>query len=143
MGFMSTHENTNHSEVIVPGSDRSFGLVVGGILTAIGIYQFFAGSGLFVWVLGFGVALMLGGVIAPRILHPLNIAWTRFGLLLGKIITPIVMFLVFVISVVPTGLILRLMGKDLLRLKLETEAASYWIERTPPGPPPESLKDQF
>ena len=140
---MSTHENTNHSEVIEPGSDRSFGLVVGGILTVIGIYQFFAGSGVFVWILGFGVALVFMGVIAPRMLHPLNVAWTHFGILLGKIVTPVVMFLVFVITVVPIGLILRLMGKDLLRLKSATGDASYWIERTPPGPSPESLQDQF
>ena len=140
---MSTHEKTNHSEVIEPGSDRSFGLVVGGILSVIGIYQFFAGSGLSVWILGPGVALVFVGVIAPRMLHPLNIAWTHLGILLGKVVTPVVMFLVYVISVVPTGLILRLVGKDLLRLKSATSDATYWIERTPPGPPPESLKDQF
>ena len=140
---MSTHENTDHSEVIEPGSDRSFGLVVGGILTSVGIYQFFAGSGFFVWILGPGVALVLGGIVAPRMLHPLNIAWTHLGILLGKVVTPVVMFIVFVISVVPIGLMLRLAGKDLLRLKPATRDASYWIERTPPGPPPESLKDQF
>ena len=140
---MTAHESTNHSEVIEPGSDRSFGLVVGGILSVIGIYQFFAGSGLSVWILGLGMTLVLVGVIAPRMLHPLNIAWTHLGILLGKVATPVVMFLVYVISVVPTGLILRLMRKDLLRLKPASGDASYWIVRTPPGPPPESLKDQF
>ena len=86
---------------------------------------------------------MLLGLLAPRILHPLNVAWTHLGILLGKIVTPVVMFLVYVVSVIPVGLLVRLLGKDLLRLKPNKGESSYWIERTPPGPPPESLKDQF
>ena len=140
---MSTHETVIRNEDIEPGSDRSFGLIVGGILGAIGLYQFFTESALYLWFLCPGVLLVLSGLVWPALLHPLNIAWMKLGLLLGRIVTPVVMFLVYAISVVPIGLLLRMFGKDLLSLKQGKEKQSYWVERTPPGPPPESLKDQF
>ena len=140
---MSTHETIIRDEAVEPGSDRNFGLVVGGILAAIGIYQLVIGSSSYTWFLVPGGILFVLGVIAPRLLHPLNVGWTKLGLLLGRIITPIVMLLVYAISVVPTGLILRLSGKDLLSLKRKPDATSYWVKREPPGPSPDSLKDQF
>ena len=140
---MSTHETLVRDEAIEPGSDRSFGLIVGGILSAIGLYQFFTGSTLYLWFLGPGVLLAVLGLVLPSILHPLNIAWMKLGLLLGRIVTPIVMFLVYLISVVPIGILLRIFGKDLLSLKKGDDKQTYWVERTPPGPSPESLKDQF
>ena len=140
---MNTHENINPIEGIEPGSDRSFGLIVGGILVAIGTYQYFTDSSIYGWTMAPGMVLVALGAIRPGLLHPLNVAWMRLGLLLGKIVTPVIMLLVFVISIIPTGLILRLFGKDLLRLKKTTTESSYWIERSPPGPAPESLKDQF
>ena len=140
---MSTHETIIRDETVEPGSDRSFGLIVGGILGAIGAYQYLTGSEAYVWFAGPGVLLILFGLTVPKVLHPLNVGWTKLGLLLGRIVTPVVMFLVYAISIVPIGLLLRLSGKDLLSLKIGSEKDSYWIERTPPGPTPESLKDQF
>ena len=69
--------------------------------------------------------------------------WFQLGLLLHKVVNPIVMALVFFGTVLPTGLIMRALGKDPLRLKWQADANSYWIERRPPGPAPESMKDQF
>ncbi len=140
---MSTHETVVRYEDIEPGSDRSFGLIVGGILCAIGLFQYFTESSLYLWFLSPGALLILLGLVRPGLLHPLNIAWMKLGLLLGRIVTPVVMFLVYLISVVPIGLLLRLFGKDLLSLKKAGDKQSYWLDRTPPGPPPESLKDQF
>lgn len=140
---MSTHETVIRDEAIEPGSDRSFGLIVGGVLSAIGIYQFAIGSQSYPWFVTPGILLAGLGMVYPRALHPLNIAWTKLGLLLGRIITPVVMFLVYVVSIVPIGILLRISGKDLLSLKPRDDKASYWIDRTPPGPSPESLKDQF
>ena len=91
------------------------------------------------------VAGLFGGfaVAVPKVLAPLNRLWFRFGLLLHKIVSPLVMGLMFYGLFTPYGVIMRMMGKDLLRLKLDPEAPSYWIERDPPGPAPESIKNQF
>ncbi|MGE0622664.1 MAG: SxtJ family membrane protein [Pseudomonadales bacterium] len=140
---MTTHEQARPEHPIEPGSDRGFGLVVGGILSLIGGYQTFASSGWAGWLLPLGLLLMGAAVVRPAVLHQLNLGWTRFGVLLGHIVTPVVMFIVFVLTIVPIGFFLRLGGKDPLRLKWDAAAESYWIARTPPGPAPESLKDQF
>jgi len=140
---MATHETLLHDNHVEPGSDRSFGLIVGGILAAIGAFQYFGGSALYLAFAGPGALLVIFGLVAPKLLHPLNVLWTKLGLLLGRIVTPVVMFLVYATTVVPIGLLLRLFGKDLLRLKPIDADGSYWINRSPPGPSPESLKDQF
>lgn len=140
---MSTHESIVRDEDIQPGSDRSFGLIVGGVLSAIGAYQLLNDMSSFIWFLTPGVLLMALGLVAPKLLRPLNLLWTKLGLLLGRVVTPVVMFLVYAISVVPIGLILRATGKDLLSLKRRTGEGTYWVARTPPGPAPESLRDQF
>jgi hypothetical protein len=94
-------------------------------------------------VAALAVAFLAVSSVAAHLLAPLNRAWTRLGLLLGRIVTPIVLGLMFFMSIVPIGLILRARGKDLLRLKFDRTAKSYWIERTPPGPPPETMRRQF
>jgi hypothetical protein len=76
-------------------------------------------------------------------LNPLNRLWLKFGLLLYKIVNPIVLGLLFFATIAPIGLIMRLTGKDFLRLKLDREAKSYWIERAPPGPSPQSMRNQY
>jgi len=80
---------------------------------------------------------------APGILKPLNRAWTRFGLLLHRFTNPLVLGIIFFVALTPMALIVRALGKDLLRLKRDPDAASYWIQRTPPGPAPETMKQQF
>ncbi len=137
------HESAGHDEEIVPGSNRSFGLIVGGILFAIGAYQYYRGYSLAPWFAAPGGVLIVLGLVWPSILAYPNLLWTKLGILLGRIVTPIVMFLVYAVTVVPIGLMMRVSGKNLLTLKADQTSESYWIERTPPGPPPESLKDQF
>lgn len=149
---MSTHETFAREEEIEGSSDRGFGLTVGGILLAIVLLRVGLGwwssemvhLGWFEWALGgIGATLFLFGLIAPAILAPLNRAWTGLGLLLFKIVNPIVLGLIFLMTIVPIGLILRLTGKDPLRLKFDPDARSYWIPRDPPGPAPESMPQQF
>jgi hypothetical protein len=86
---------------------------------------------------------LLAALLYPAALKPLNRAWLKFGLLLHEVVNPIIMGLVFYGTVLPTGLVMRAMGKDLLRLKLQPEAESYWIVRQPPGPAADTMKDQF
>lgn len=95
------------------------------------------------WTGGIAVLFLVAALFYSAALKPLNRLWLKFGLLLHKVVNPIVMALVFFGAVLPTGLLMRALGKDLLRLKRQPDANSYWIERRPPGPPPESMKDQF
>ncbi len=142
----SFHERIESHERIEGPSDRSFGLTVGGILAALGLVKGVLFTG---WtVLALALLLIGGGLVAVALvraplLAPLNRAWLRLGLLLFRIVNPIVMFLIYATTVVPIGLWLRLRGKDLLRLRREPEAASYWIVREPPGPAPETMRNQF
>ena len=92
--------------------------------------------------LGAGAILTLA-LLCPWILAPFNRLWGRLALLLQRFVTPVVMLVVFVTTVVPIGLILRFLGKDPLRLKLEPTATTYWIDREPPGPAPGTMKNQY
>jgi hypothetical protein len=99
--------------------------------------------GVRVWALGPAGVFALLALAVPRVLAPANRAWMKFGLLLHAVVSPIALSILFFGVVTPTGLLLRLMGKDLLRLRTDTSAKSYWIERIPPGPDADSLKNQF
>ena len=140
------HESYTGEDEVHGGSDRNFGLTVGGILVVLGLIRWIFGSGFGVVVIllcGIGLILMALAATAPFMLAPLNRAWTRLGLLLFKVVNPIVMLLIFATSIVPIGLIMRALGKDLLHLKRDQEAESYWIERHPAGPAPETMIHQF
>ena len=95
------------------------------------------------WTSGLAALLLAAALVRPAILNPLNRVWLKFGLLLHAVVNPLVMALLFYGTVLPTGLVMRAMGKDLLRLKRQPDADSYWIVRAPPGPQPETMKDQF
>jgi hypothetical protein len=140
------HERIESDERIEGPSDRAFGLTVGGILVALALVKalLFSGWTELAWaLLSIGAALVALGLLRPPLLAPLNRAWLRLGLFLFKIVNPIVMFLIYATTVVPIGLWLRLRGKDLLRLRRDPAATSYWIPREPPGPTPESMRNQF
>jgi hypothetical protein len=81
--------------------------------------------------------------LAPKLLTPLNWFWTRLGLVLHKIVSPLVLGIMFFVVITPMGVVMRLFGKDPLRLRLDKTQASYWLERTPPGPKPDTLSNQF
>ena len=135
-------ENQEHSEVEL-GSDRSFGIVFLVVFLLIGLYPLINQAGVRIWSLSIAGVFLLIALVMPKLLSPLNRIWLKFGLLLAKIVNPIVMFLIYVTTIVPIGLLLRLFGKDLLLQKVDSQAKSYWIERTPAGPTPESLNEQF
>ena len=124
-------------------SNRGFGLVFAAFFLIIALLPLLQGHGVRLWAAG--ISLAFGGVALaiPTILAPLNRLWTRFGLLLHGIVSPVALAILFYGVVTPTGLIMRLLGKDPLRLRLDPSAPSYWITRTPPGPDADSLKQQF
>lgn len=88
-------------------------------------------------------AFLVTALAMPKVLRPLNVLWMRFGLVLQKIVSPVVLGILFYVGVTPLGIIMRLTGKDLLRLKLDKSAPSYWIVREPPGPAPDTMRNQF
>ncbi len=114
-----------------------------GAFAAVTAFNFWHGGKLWPWSCTLAALLLAAALARPALLNPLNRAWLKFGLLLHKIVSPLVMALIFYGAVWPTGLVMRMLGKDLLRLKRAPDAASYWIERHPPGPLPETMKDQF
>jgi hypothetical protein len=139
----ASHEVFSREETAVAGSDRTFGLVMAGVLAALSLLNAWRGGTWWPWSSALAALLLAAALVRPALLNPLNRAWLQFGLLLHKIVSPLVMALIFYGAVWPTGLVMRMLGKDLLRLKRQPDAASYWIERQPPGPLPETMKDQF
>lgn len=143
MAEIQTHESFARDQQVKGSSDRSFGVVFTVVFAIIGLWPLLHGGGVRLWWLVAAGAVLAAAVLYPRLLAPLNRLWMKFGLLLHRITNPIIMGVVFYLAVLPTALIMRMLGKDPLRRKLDKSATSYWIMREPPGPPPESMKNQF
>jgi len=111
------------------GSNRSFGIVFFIFFLIIGTYPIFFQGELRIWLLIVSIIFLLLGIINSRFLSPLNLLWFKFGMLLGRIVSPIVMGLVFFLVVTPTGIIMRILNKDPLKLK-KKNIKTYWIERS-------------
>lgn len=139
----SLHENFEANTADGPGSERSFAVVFAVVFAVIGLWPLTDGAAPRAWSLLVAAALLLAGYLAPALLAPFNRLWFRFGILLGRVVSPVVLALLFFATVLPTGLLMRLFRKDILRLRFDRQAKSYWIPRDPPGPPPESLRQQF
>ena len=132
-------ESTNHIP-IEQSSPKSFGVVFSIVFLIVSLYPLINSEFLSIWALIVSVVFLLLAFIAPNTLSLPNKLWFKFGMLLGSIIAPIVMALVFFVIVLPTGLIMRLLDKDLLKQKIDKNAKSYWIERNEPMG---SMKNQF
>lgn len=140
---IDTHESFERGEEVKTSSDRSFGVVFTIVFALIGLWPLMADGAVRWWSLMVAAAFLLIALARPVLLAPLNRLWSRFGLLLHKITNPIIMGLVFYFAVTPTALIMRAMGKDPLNRRIDKSAKSYWIDRQPPGPEPETMKQQF
>ena len=139
----SSHEAFERDEQIVAGSDRSFGFVMAGAFAVVTALNGWHAGRIWPWTAGIAAAFLIVALLKPAVLNPLNRLWLKFGLLLHRIVNPVIMSLLFYGTVLPTGLVMRALGKDLLRLKRQPDAKSYWIVRAPPGPAPDTMKDQF
>ncbi len=120
-------------------SNRSFGLVFFVFFLIIALYPLINNEDIRVWSLIICLIFILLGLLNSEILTPLNKIWFKFGLFLGRFISPIVMGMVFFFIVTPTGVLMRIIGKDLLNLKFNKEK-SYWIEKKGPK---SKMKNQF
>ena len=125
-------------------SDRSFGLTF--------VVVFLLGAAWAAWTRHVPIAIVLAALAAltlavtlanAKLLHPLNRAWMKVGAAIHAVVNPIVLGGIFFLVIAPLGIVMRLAGRDALRRRLEPEARTYWIERAPPGPAPDSLPNQF
>jgi len=127
-------------------SNRSFGYTVGGILLCLGLGKWLMAGSPTPVSIGFdalGATLVVLAVISPEVLTIPNQLWAKFGLLLSKIVNPIVMLLIYVTAFVPIGLFLRLRGHDPLAASFDRTAVTYWIARRPREPEPSTMRNQF
>ena len=111
----------------------------------VGLWPLFHGNltALRWWALAIAAVFAVLALLRSRTLRPLNRLWLRFGLLLAAVISPIVLALLFYLTIAPIGFMMRLAGKDPMRFRRDPNASSYWIRREPPGPEPDSMKRQF
>jgi len=137
------HEDFRRNGGEPKATERSFGLVFTGVFALIGLLPLLAGHSPRLWALGVAAVFCVLALAAPKILAPLNRVWMFIGKVMHKVVSPLMLGLLFAVAVVPTGLFLRLKGTDPLRLKRDPKAKSYWIVRDPPGPAPISFKNQF
>lgn len=140
---MQTHETTLSFRKVAIGSNRKFGLAFGFICAIFGAWPLLHHAGPRWLLIILSVAFFSLAALRPNWLSPLNLAWFKLGLVLNKIVSPIIMGVLFFGAVVPLGWYLRKRGEDLLRLQIRPEAESYWIERQPPGPARGTLTKQF
>lgn len=140
---MAGHETLKSNRKVELGSNRNFGLVFSGVFALLAFWPLIRhGDAIRWWALGVSAVFLGLALMADHLLAPLNKLWFRFGLLLHSVVAPLVMGLLFYGAVTPVALVLRAMGKDILRLSRGDET-SYWIERAPPGPAKNSMGQQF
>jgi hypothetical protein len=135
------HDELVRHEEVKTGSDRSFAWVFTGFFLLVVLAPLRHGQPVRVWSVAFAAVFLAAGAIRPEVLHPLNVLWMRFGLLLGRFVNPVVLAALFYLVFTPLGLLMRFMGKDPLRLRKGAPAESYWITRT--GTAGSSMKNQF
>ena len=120
-------------------SNRSFGIVFFVVFLLVALYPLINGEELRIWSLVISFIFLILGILNSKILSPLNKLWFKFGIFLGKVISPIIMGIIFFLVVTPIGFIMRLLGKDVLNLKYSNNK-SYWIEKSGPK---SKMKNQF
>ena len=132
-----------HDEVVVGPSDRNFGFTMAAVFALIGALGLYKGSSHApIWLC---IALVFGGLTLwrPRSLGFVNRSWLKLGLLMYRVVNPVIMAILFFGAIMPIGLAMRLFGKDFLRLTRDASLPTYWLPRSDPRPPSESMRQQF
>jgi len=137
------HEDFSRDDDIRAGSERAFGIVFAVVFTIIALWPLLDGAPFRIWALATAGIFLTAALLLPVVLKPLNRVWFLFGLALHKIVNPLVMGLLFFLTVTPIALMMRIVGKDPLQRKFDPDAETYWIKRDPPGPAPDSMRQQF
>jgi len=132
----------SHAAAKVP-SDRSFAWLMTAIATAVAAYAHWKALSWVWWPVSIGALLTAVALFAPSVLNPLNRAWMQLGLMLGRVVTPLIMSLIFFGIVTPIAVLARWRGVNPMRRHYDPDARSYWIPRDPPGPDARSMERQF
>lgn len=142
-GKYASHERIVARQNLSPGSVRGFGIVFTIFFLILSIWPVFSGESIRFWSLTTAGLLLCITVILPQAFKPFNALWFRLGLVIGWVVNPMVMFLIFVLSVVPTAIVLKLMRKNTLQLKFDQDEESYWIKREEFESSNETMRRQF
>jgi hypothetical protein len=140
---MATHEDLSREDAVSVGSDRNFGIVFTAFCSLVALAQFwFGGRAAWGW-LAAAVLFAAFTVVYARALRPLNVLWFKFGMLLHRVMSPVILGILFYAVFTPVGWCMRLSGRRPLGLAFDRGAKSYWVHRAPPAPPPGSFDNQF
>jgi hypothetical protein len=127
----------------IPPSDRHFGLVFTALFAALAVISYFRGGHAYLWLLPLSALTGLVVLINPGLLRPLNRLWMKLATVLHAITSPVLLGVIYFLILTPFAFVQRFMGRDVMRKRFDPRIDSYWIPREPPGPPPESLRNQF
>jgi hypothetical protein len=139
----STHEDFEREHEVRRATNRKFGLVMAGAFAFVALAPMVSGKAMRLWAAPIAGVFLVLTLFVPHVLEPLNKLWFALGLLIGRITSPIFLAAFYFLVLTPLALLMRITGKDVLRLRRDGAAGSYWIPRTPPGPEPSTLRRQF
>ena len=138
-----SHETLHRDTAIEGSSNRSFGLLFLVLFLVIALWPLMSGGAVRLWAAAVAAGFGALAMIVPSWLAAPNRWWMQLGLLLGRVVSPIALGLLFFAVFAPMGVLFRALGKDPLRIKRPAEAPTYWVQRKPPGPKPETLDQQY
>ncbi len=138
-----THESFRSETDVQAGSERSFGIVFAIVFAIVAAVPLWSGAPVRIWALVVAALFLVSAFVTPKLLRPLSLLWFRFGLLLHAVVNPLVMGLLFFLTVTPIALIMRWLGKDPLHRRFDADAHSYWIERDSGELTPDTMRRQF
>src|SRR4051812_37346469 len=122
------HERLQSTEKKKRSSDRSFGLIIAGALLLLGAYHLWQRGGFAFYLLGAGVIILGLALVRPHLLAPLNWIWSQFGMLLHRIVSPVVISVLFFLIITPVGFLMRICGQRPIAPGFDKTVESYWVK---------------
>ena len=140
---MATHEDFSRAQEVKASSNGAFGWTFAAVFLIVGLWPLGFGGDLRWWSIAISAIVIVVTLAVPALLTIPNRLWLRFGALLHRLVSPLVLAFMFYVVITPMGLLMRALGKDLLRVRRGHSPDSYWLKRNPPGPKPSSMSKQF